>query len=163
MSSPKPRVAGIIDETIPFSPRTFPAMSYGGTMIRLPRRSAAALFVSLAAIAMLVVSLPAHASGLWYSAMSESDSFRNATETRVLKHSVQDRAEGTRLRLELKIEQGEAVVTLGDPAGTTRFQRTFRAGKVSTEETFRGPHGEWQVRVDFKSATGRYSIKLVDF
>jgi hypothetical protein len=132
-------------------------------MIRLPRRSAAVLFVSLAAITMLAVSGPAHASGFWYSAMSESDSFRNATETRVFKHSVRDRAEGTRLRLALKIEQGEAVVALLDPSGTNQFQRTFQAGKVSTEEKFRGKPGEWQVRVDFKGATGRYAIKLVDF
>lgn len=132
-------------------------------MIGLPRRSAAALFISFAAIALFVVSGPLHASGYWYSAMSETNSFQDATETKIFRHPVTDRAEGTQLKVVLNVKQGEAVVALLDPAGTVRFQKTFQAGKTSTEQRFTGKSGEWKVRIDFKGATGRYSIKLVDF
>ena len=121
---------------------------------------ASRLFVSSA---LILLAASAFASGIWYSAMSESDSVRNATETKTFEHPVSDRAEGTRLGVSLNLHQGEALVTLTDPAGKTRFQRTFRAGKSSVEQDFRGDHGRWRIHVAFKGATGRYTFKLVDF
>ena len=112
--------------------------------------------------ALLLIAASAHA-GWWYSAFSETDSVKNATETKNFKHSLAGEAEGTELKINLHLKAGEAVVKLTDPKGATRFHRTFRAGKSSIEEEFRGNRGQWQLEVQFKEATGKYTFKLVDF
>ena len=86
-----------------------------------------------------------------------------ATETKVLKHALPANAEGARLKAKLNLTEGEATVSLLDAAGTTRYQRTFRPGKTNLEQTFPGNPGEWQVRVEFKRATGRYTIALIAY
>ena len=115
------------------------------------------------ATALFVLLATANASAFWYSAMSENDSVKGATETKVFTHKLAEQAEGTELELSLRLKQGQAVVTLIDPTGAARYRQTFNAGRSHVEETFRGKQGQWQVRVEFKGATGRYSVKLVDF
>jgi hypothetical protein len=100
-------------------------------------------------------------AGLWYSGLFDSDSVDKLTQTKVLKHTLRQPAVGARLTLGLKLTEGEATVRLVDPDGTKRYEKTFRPGKASIEETFRGENGQWQVIVDFRGATGRYSVKLV--
>ena len=102
----------------------------------------------------------ASATHFWYSAFSESDTVSNVTETKVFKHSLAAPAAGARLKVTLKLTEGEAVVRLVDPSGAKRFDQTFRPGSASVEETFKAKTGEWQVAVDFKHASGRYSLKL---
>ena len=112
-------------------------------------------------LALLVFVALNATAGFWYSGLSDSDSVRNATETKVFKHELRQPAVGARLTVGLKLSEGEAVVRLIDPAGTKRYEKTFRAGRASIEETFHGGVGQWQISVDFQRATGRYSVKLV--
>lgn len=112
-------------------------------------------------LALLLFAAPAHAG--WYSATFEIDDFRRTSETKIFKHELSERAVGTTLDVTLKVTEGEALVTLIDPTGATRFSKTFGKGKTSIEERFARKDGEWKVRVDFKNASGKYSIKLVDY
>jgi hypothetical protein len=109
---------------------------------------------------LVLVALNASA-GFWYSGLFDSDSVDKLTQTKVLKHTLRQPAVGARLTLGMKLSEGEATVRLVDPAGAKRYEKTFRAGKASIEETFRGENGQWQIFVDFRGATGRYSVKLV--
>lgn len=118
---------------------------------------------ALVLLTLLAVASPAQPETFWYSAMSQSDSVRNTTETKVFSHHIGKQAEGARLRVTVKLSSGEADVKLIDGQGTQRFDQLFHAGKANVEETFKGAAGDWQVRVDFKGATGRYAIKLVAF
>jgi len=109
---------------------------------------------------LLLVAVQASA-GLWYSGLFDSDSVDRLTQTKVLKHTLHQPAVGARFTVGLKLTEGEATVRLVDPAGTKRYEKTFHKGQASVEETFRGENGQWQVIVDFRGATGRYSVKLV--
>lgn len=116
------------------------------------------------ALALVLFTVPAaFAAGFWYSATSESDSVRGASETKVFRHTLSERAEGTELRVKLRLREGEAVVTLLDPAGKARFRKTFAKGKSTVEETFGRLNGEWRVQLELARATGSYSVSLVDY
>jgi hypothetical protein len=116
------------------------------------------LALSFALFALVAGS--AAASQYWYSAFSHSDSVSNATETKLFKHNFAAPAAGARLKLHLKLSGGEAVIRLVDPTGAKRYEQTFRSGEASIEETFTGKTGEWQIAVDFRHASGKYSVRL---
>jgi hypothetical protein len=115
--------------------------------------------VSFALFALLAWS--ATATQFWYSAFSRTDSVADATETKVFKHTFSSPAVGARLKVDLKLTGGEASIRLVDPTGQKRYEQTFRAGQASIEETFKAKNGEWQISVDFRHASGRYSLRLV--
>ena len=115
--------------------------------------------MSFALFALLAWS--AAATEYWYSAFSHSDSIANATETKLFKHKFSSPAAGARLKVSLKLTGGAATIRLVDPTGQKRYEQTFRAGEASIEETFKGKTGEWQISVDFRHASGRYSLSLV--
>jgi hypothetical protein len=102
----------------------------------------------------------AAATQFWYSAFSQSDSVADATVTKVFKHTFASPAVGAKLKVDLKLTGGEAIVRLVDPTGHKRYEQTFRAGEASIEETFKAKNGEWQISVDFRHASGRYSLRL---
>ena len=62
----------------------------------------------------------------------------------------------------LNVTEGEAVASLIDPTGSTRWEKVVR-GDLSFDKQFDGKAGVWHVELRFKGATGRYSIKLVDY
>jgi hypothetical protein len=98
-----------------------------------------------------------------YAAMMEMESFQNATETKILRHSLLEDARGTELRLKLTLQRGDATVRLRDAAGTVRWEKKIGLGVVSQTKRFEGKYGEWRVELQLQNATGRYNIRLVDF
>lgn len=123
------------------------------------------VYVALLAVLLLMPTKALDASGFWrhgYSAMSESDDFKNAGGTKLLSHQVTSRWRGTQLTLHLNVTEGEAVASLIDPTGATRWEKAVR-GDFSFDKQFDGKSGVWHVGLRFKGATGRYSIKLVDY
>lgn len=109
------------------------------------------------------VAASAYAHGFWYSAMSETDSFKSATESKVFKHAVHESAEGTHLHVKLSVDRGSVVVKLIDASGAVRLQKTCAAGTTKFDQQFAGKSGPWQVQLDFRGATGRYTVRLVDY
>ena len=98
-----------------------------------------------------------------FSMMGQSDSFRDATETRVFTHKISDQRKGTRLKAKLALKKGEATVRLLDASGTVRWEKTFGQGETSVEQSFNGGPGVWRVELQLKDTSGRYNIRLVDF
>jgi hypothetical protein len=125
-----------------------------------PRIAARLMIVALL---MLPFARPASSWNFTYSAMSESDSVRRATETKLFRHELKARRKGTRLRVHLSLDQGAARVTLEDPHGKVRWDHAFKAGNATVEETFDGPSGMWRIAMNLKDATGRYAVSLVDY
>lgn len=123
------------------------------------------VYVALLAALVLMPAKALDASGFWrhgYSAMSESDDFKNAGGTKVMSHELTRRWKGTQLTVHLNVTEGEAVASLVDPTGSTRWEKVVH-GDFSFGQQFDGKSGVWHVALRFKGATGRYSVKLVDY
>jgi hypothetical protein len=99
-------------------------------------------------------------AGKGYSAMSESESFRAASETKVFKHTIVAPWTAARLKVAMRVERGGATVRLIDAKGATRWEKTFEKGGGSIDETFPG-NGLWRVELRLRDATGDYEIRLV--
>ncbi|MEA2237146.1 MAG: hypothetical protein QOC81_1870 [Thermoanaerobaculia bacterium] len=95
-----------------------------------------------------------------YSAMSESEDFRSASETKVFKHTITAPWSAARLKVAMRVERGEATLRLIDAKGATRWEKTFEKGRVSIDETFAG-QGKWRVELRLRDATGGYEIRLI--
>ena len=118
--------------------------------------TAARLLVMMAVAALVYTNAEA-----WrYSAMSESESFHAASETKVMKHSIKAPWTRARLKVSMHVAQGEAVLRLIDPDGSTRLQKVLPRGDSSIDQMFPG-NGTWRVELRFKDATGKYSIQLI--
>lgn len=117
-------------------------------------------------ILVTLITVPtggAGAKGFWrsgYSAMSETDSFQKASDTKVWKHEVGPQWKGTELKLHIVATEGDVALKLLDPTGSTRWEKTIK-GTFSFDENFPGPAGVWKVELRLKEATGRYEVKLV--
>ena len=95
-----------------------------------------------------------------YSAMTESESFKDKTIVKVFKHDVRKSWTGARLNVSLHLDSGDAVVRLIDDAGTVRWQQAFASGgDANVQQTLDGT-GLWKVELQLKKASGRYTIKL---
>jgi predicted DNA-binding protein (UPF0251 family) len=117
---------------------------------------AARLLVMMAVVALVC----SHAEALRYSAMSESESFHSASDTKVMKHSINAPWTRARLKVAMHVAQGEAVLRLIDPDGSTRLEKVLQRGDSSIDQTFPG-NGIWRVELRFKDASGKYSIQLI--
>jgi hypothetical protein len=123
------------------------------------------VYVVLLAALVLMPTKALDASGFWrhgYSAMSETNDFKNAGGTKLMSHQVTSRWKGTELTVHLNVTEGEAVASLIDPTGSTRWEKNVR-GDFSFNKQFDGKSGVWRVELRFKGATGHYSVKLVDY
>jgi hypothetical protein len=66
------------------------------------------------------------------------------------------------LRLRAALEGGSLAVTLLDPEGAVRWERTVVAPTDGTwEESLPATPGAWSARLAFADATGRYDLRLV--
>jgi hypothetical protein len=115
-----------------------------------------------AILCVLALSISSVAFGFWFSAMSETDSVKKSSTTKVFKHKLSDEAKGTTFKANLDVKEGGATVLLVDDKGKTRYVKKCPTGKTAVYEDFEGS-GEWQVRLDFESATAKYSVSLVDY
>jgi hypothetical protein len=123
------------------------------------------VYVSLLAVLVLMPTTALDASSFWrhgYSAMFQVDDFKNAGGTKLMSHQVTSRWKGTQLKLHLTVTEGEAVASLIDPTGSTRWEKAIR-GDCSVDKQFDGKAGVWRVALRFKDATGHYSVRLVDY
>jgi|GEM_PF-2246114 len=118
--------------------------------------TAARLLVMMVVVALVSI----HAEAWRYSAMSESESFHAASETKVMKHSIKAPWTKARLKATMHVSQGEAVLRLIDPNGSTRLEKVLPQGDSSIDQMFPGD-GLWRVELRFKDATGEYSIQLI--
>jgi hypothetical protein len=115
----------------------------------------------LVLVAIVAIGFYTHAyARIAYSAMSESESFRSTSETKAFEHPISAPWTRARLKVAMRVDQGQAVLRLIDPSGSTRLEKTFDRGEVSLDQTFSG-NGTWRVELRFKNATGRYSIHLI--
>lgn len=118
--------------------------------------TAARLLVMIAVVALAYTNAEA-----WkYSAMSESESFHAASDTKVMKHSIKAPWTRAHLKVSMHVAKGEAVLRLVDPNGATRLEKVLQRGDSSIDQTFPG-NGLWRVELRFKDATGEYSIQLI--
>jgi predicted DNA-binding protein (UPF0251 family) len=114
----------------------------------------------LLAMMAVVVLVYSNAEAWRYSAMSESESFHSASDTKVMKHSIKAPWTRARLKVAMHVAQGEAVLRLIDPNGSTRLEKILPRGDSSIDQLFPG-NGTWRVELRFKDATGKYSIQLI--
>jgi predicted DNA-binding protein (UPF0251 family) len=117
---------------------------------------AARLLVMMAVVALVY----SNAEAWRYSAMSESESFHSASDTKVMKHSIKAPWTRARLKVAMHVAEGEAVLRLIDPNGSTRLEKVLRRGDSSIDQMFPGS-GTWRVELRFKDAGGKYSIQLI--
>jgi hypothetical protein len=122
------------------------------------KQPTARLFVVMAIVAIGLYA-PAYARG-GYSAMSETESFRSASETKVMTHPISAPWTRARLKVAMRVSKGAAVLRLIDPSGSTRLEKTFQMGDASIDQTFPG-NGIWRVELRFLNASGKYSIQLI--
>ena len=114
-------------------------------------------------IVVIIVAIGFHSTAYalkGYSAMSESEDFRSASETKVFKHTIAAPWSAARLKVAMRVERGEATLRLIDAKGATRWEKTFEKGRVSIDETFSG-QGKWRVELRLRDATGDYEIRLI--
>jgi predicted DNA-binding protein (UPF0251 family) len=126
---------------------------------RYPMRSKQSA-VRLLAMMAVVALVCTHAEAWRYSAMSESESFHAASDTKVMKHSIAAPWTRARLKVTMHVAQGAAVLRLIDPDGSTRLEKTLERGDSSIDQTFAG-NGIWRVELQFKDASGKYSVQLI--
>ena len=112
------------------------------------------------ALLALVLASGAWGSGLRYSALHETSDFHRATEMKSFTHEIRSPWKGARLELKLRVESGSVTVKLVDPSGTTRYEKSFAAGKSEFQQQFDG-NGVWNIQLQFHDATGRYDVGLV--
>lgn len=116
---------------------------------------------------LMLVAIPSlSASTFWkrgYSSMSESESVRDATETKVFRHKLRSDRTGTHLKVTVGLNGGTALLKVRDSEGTVRWERTFTTGETSAQQQIDGKPGVWQIELRLNKATGRYSVSLVDF
>ncbi len=114
----------------------------------------------LLAMMAVVVLVYSNAEAWRYSAMSESESFHSASDTKVMKHSIKAPWTRAHLKVAMHVAQGEAVLRLIDPNGSTRLEKVLPRGDSSIDQMFPGK-GTWRIELRFKDATGKYSIQLI--
>ena len=114
-------------------------------------------------IVVIVVAVGFHSTAYalkGYSAMSESEDFRSASETKVFKHTIAAPWTAARLKVAMRVEKGEATLRLVDEKGATRWEKTFEKGQGAIDETFPG-QGKWRVELRLRDASGSYEIRLI--
>ena len=123
-------------------------------------RSALASFVLL--VALVGSGSQCALLGEHFSLMKETNSFKKATETRVFKHPVKADAKTAELKAEVTLSSGAATFRLRDAEGKVRWEKQLGIGTFSEAQHFGANAGTWQVELDLKGASGRYSFRLKD-
>jgi hypothetical protein len=94
--------------------------------------------------------------------MKETNTFKNATETRIFKHPVRAEAKTAELKADVTLNGGAATFRLRDAKGEVRWEKKLGAGTFSEAQHFGANAGTWQVELELQGASGRYSFRLKD-
>jgi len=123
-------------------------------------RSAVARFVLL--VALVEIGSQCALQGAHFAVMKETNTFKDATETRIFKHPVRADAKTAELKVDLTLDRGEATCRLRDARGEVRWEKKLGAGTFSEAQRFGANAGTWQVELELQGASGRYSFRLKD-
>jgi hypothetical protein len=114
--------------------------------------------------ALLLLATYTTVSGSWrYSAMVQTERISDLTESKRFEHTIPADYDGTRFIVRVRLTEGAVTIRLRDEKNVQRWARTYRKGDFNVTQDFPGVTGEWRVYVDFKNASGKYTVKLEDY
>ncbi|HVT59734.1 MAG TPA: hypothetical protein VHR45_15205 [Thermoanaerobaculia bacterium] len=126
------------------------------------RSSRGAIAAVAALVALSLATAKAH--GYSYSLLWETDSFHDATDTKVFTHQIHEGRSGAKIRVKLALDTGKATCRLLASDGTVKWEQEFKPGKRKrASASVEGPAGVWRVELALDRASGRYNIRLSEF